>query len=223
MTEIINSEPTEIILNNSSTEEVIQSSALNESVESVASAEVIESSPREEVFASQVVQEIIQSSEVVGGNLTINNYGGDAHYIQGRAVSTDVPADNEALKWNNTTKKWEPGQTVGDLMWAGNEVSSATQMVSGNGYLTNNVSRVTLTLPATATVGQKVGVQGKGAGGWKIQANSGQVIHLEALETIAGGYVNSSHYKVSCTLLCITENTDWAIFAPTGKIKLQTS
>lgn len=110
-----------------------------------------------------------------------------------------------------------------DLVWEGNEVTGATQMVVNNGYTANNVSRVELTLPATATQGQRVGVAGKGAGGWKILQNAGQTIHVGAFPstTGAGGYIQSGHYMDDVVLFCLTANTDWKACWGSGSYNIE--
>ena len=103
------------------------------------------------------------------------------------------------------------------------EITAATQAVVNSGYIANNVTTVTLTLPATAVVGDLVGIVGKGAGGWIIQGNAGQYIHSGPAVTISGGQVKSLHYKDSCTLVCITENTDWAVIWSNGNLGVEVS
>ena len=58
-------------------------------------------------------------------------------------------------------------------------VSGTTQQAVPNiGYLLTNASRVTVTLPASPSVGDVVRVSGLGAGGWTIAQNAGQSINI---------------------------------------------
>lgn len=80
-------------------------------------------------------------------------------------------------------------------------------------YVCNNISIVNVTLPVTAVFGAKIGIHGKGAGGWKIKQNAGQTIHLNRMSTTTGttGYLRSNYYKNSVIIMCITANTDWLV------------
>lgn len=108
--------------------------------------------------------------------------------------------------------------TGGGYSWT--EVTGTSQaMAVNNGYIANNAGLVTLTLPATASVGDTVTVQGKGAGLFRIAQNAGQTIHFGSRDTTtgAGGYLEATQRYDSVELLCITANTDWAVYtAPQG-------
>lgn len=108
----------------------------------------------------------------------------------------------------------------GGYSWT--EVTGTTQaMAVNNGYITNNAAQVDCTLPATASIGDTVIIQGKGAGGWKISQNAGQTIHFGGSDTTtgAGGSLESTQQYDSIELLCITANTDWAVLtAPQGTL-----
>jgi hypothetical protein len=55
------------------------------------------------------------------------------------------------------------------------DVTGTTQQaVSNKGYLADNAAKVTITLPASPTLGDVIQVVGIGAGGWKIAQNAGQ-------------------------------------------------
>lgn len=94
------------------------------------------------------------------------------------------------------------------------EQTGTTQaMAKNNSYVANNASQVVFTLPATAAIGDIVEVTGKGAGGWRIGQNSGQIIRGTSNTTTGtGGYVESNAAQYSgIRLKCITANTDWVI------------
>jgi hypothetical protein len=98
------------------------------------------------------------------------------------------------------------------------EVTGTSQsMAVNNGYIANNVALVTLTLPITASIGDTVILQGKGAGLFKIAQNSGQTIRFGNVSTttgVGGSLTAISQYN-SIELLCITANTDWAVLTGT--------
>jgi len=94
------------------------------------------------------------------------------------------------------------------------EVTGTTQAFAvNNGYIMNNGSQVVGTLPATAAVGDIVQVVGKGAGGWKIAQNSGQIIHVgdTATATGTGGSVESINRYDCIELICIVANTEFNV------------
>lgn len=104
-----------------------------------------------------------------------------------------------------------------------NEVTGTSQTaVVNNGYLTNNVSLVTVTLPSTASVGQIVEVAGSGAGGWRIAQNASQVINfgVSATTTGTGGRLDSVNRYDAVRLICITANTTWSVISSQGNITI---
>lgn len=107
----------------------------------------------------------------------------------------------------------------GGITW--NEVTGTSQsMAVDNGYIANNASLVTLTLPATAAVGKVVRVSGKGAGGWKIAQNASGIIHFGNSDTTTGtgGYLQSTHQRDSVELVCVVANNEWNIISSVGNI-----
>jgi hypothetical protein len=106
------------------------------------------------------------------------------------------------------------------MMW--NSVAGTSQAAAVlNGYVINNALQTTITLPSTMNVGDRVSVQGQGAGGWIIQANSGQTIHIGNVATSVAGSLTSTNQYDSIDLICIIANTTWAsIGGPQGNITL---
>lgn len=108
----------------------------------------------------------------------------------------------------------------GGLTW-NEEVTTSATMAVNNGYIANNAGLVTLTLPATAAIGDTVAVQGKGAGGWLIAQNAGDFINFGDVVTTTGvgGSLASTDDHDSITLVCITANDNWAVLnGPQGII-----
>lgn len=80
-------------------------------------------------------------------------------------------------------------------------VTGTTQTIAANtGYIANNAGLVTLTLPASPTIGDYFMIVGYGAGGWRIAQNASQKIVWDAggvagtNETTAGtgGHMDSN-------------------------------
>lgn len=111
--------------------------------------------------------------------------------------------------------------TGGGISWV--DVTGTTQQMAINtGYVSDNGSLVTLTLPATAAFGDVVEVAGKGAGGWKIAQNAGQIIHCGQWSTTSGtgGSVASTNQYDGIMLLCVTANTTFVMLNSVGNLTL---
>lgn len=107
----------------------------------------------------------------------------------------------------------------GVAAWTEVTGTSASMAVS-NGYIASNAGLVTLTLPATAAVGAIVRVAGKGAGGWSIAQNAGDVINFGSSASTAGvgGSVSSTNRYDSIELVCVTANDTWVVLSSVGNL-----
>lgn len=106
-----------------------------------------------------------------------------------------------------------------DTSWV--EVTGTTQaMQSNKSYGIENAALTTLTLPVTAALGDVIKVFGKGAGGWKIAQNASQKIILGEAETTVGaaGSIESTYQDDIVILTCITANTTWSAYCPSGNL-----
>ena len=56
-------------------------------------------------------------------------------------------------------------------------VTTNTACASNNAYIANSASQLTFTLPASPSLGDRVQVLGLGAGGWQLNANTGQTLY----------------------------------------------
>jgi hypothetical protein len=104
------------------------------------------------------------------------------------------------------------------------EVTGTTQtIVADAGYVANNASLVTFTLPATAAFGTAINIIGKGAGGWAIAQLASQSIRFGSVSTTVGvgGSLSSTNAYDSITLICTTANTTWTMLsAPQGTLTI---
>lgn len=111
----------------------------------------------------------------------------------------------------------------GGITWTDVTGTSATLAVN-NGYVANNAGLVTLTLPATATLGDVIKIVGKGAGGWTIAQNANQAIHLGNAVTTTGvaGSISSTNQYDTIDLVCITSgaSTIWSTNAAVGNLTI---
>lgn len=111
--------------------------------------------------------------------------------------------------------------TTGALPWV--DITGTTQaMVSNTNYIADNAALVTLTLPATAAIGDRFYVVGKGAGMWKVAQNAGQTIYFGNAATTAGvsGYIEATLARDCVELVCVTTNTDFNIIDSVGNITI---
>jgi hypothetical protein len=97
---------------------------------------------------------------------------------------------------------------------------TSAAMAIDNGYVSDNAGLVTLTLPASPVLGSMIRVTGKGAGGWKIAQNAGQLINfgVSTTTTGTGGSLASTNTFDSVTLVCITATTTFNVIASVGNI-----
>lgn len=96
------------------------------------------------------------------------------------------------------------------LSW--NNVAGTTQSAAiNNGYIISNASQTTVTLPATAAQGSIVAVQGFGASGWILTANSGQTIRIGNQVTSTAGSLTSTNLNDSVEVICVVANTTWSV------------
>lgn len=106
---------------------------------------------------------------------------------------------------------------IGSLTW--NDVSGTSQAAAvNNGYIISNAGQTTVTLPATAAEGSVFAVQGKGATGWILQANTGQTIHFGNAATSSAGSLTSTNQWDSVTIVCVTANTTFGVTSAVGNL-----
>jgi len=112
-----------------------------------------------------------------------------------------------------------PVGTNGPIPWIDQTSTSAT-MVINTGYVADNGSLVTLTVPATVPFGSVLAIAGKGAGGWKIQMNTGQTADLGSSATTSAGSLASTNQYDAIELVCVTANTTFVARSAVGNITL---
>ncbi len=107
--------------------------------------------------------------------------------------------------------------TTNFVVW--NDVAGTSQAAAvNNGYIISNSSLTTVTLPATAAEGSIVAVQGKGAAGWVLAANTGQTIKMGSSTTSSAGSLASTNLYDAIEIICITANTTWATRSAVGNL-----
>jgi len=111
----------------------------------------------------------------------------------------------------------------GSAGFSWNSVTGTSQaMTANNGYVANNGSLVTLTLPTTAAFGTQIVVIGKGAGGWAIAQNASQSIVLGSSTTTPGigGSLASTQAKDSVAMICTVADLEFTVISSIGNITI---
>jgi hypothetical protein len=109
-------------------------------------------------------------------------------------------------------------QTVGGVVTWHDQTTTPVTMVAGNAYSANNAGLVTLNVPATAAVGDEFQVQGQGAGGWLVRANTGQVINFGSSPTTSAGSLASTNRYDGVKFVCTVANTTFAVMFAIGNL-----
>lgn len=111
-----------------------------------------------------------------------------------------------------------PPSSGGGVSW--NLISADQVAVVNNGYICNKGTLLVLTLPATSSIGDVIGVAGMNAGLWKVAQGAGQIIHFgnKNTSTGTGGYLASVLTYDTIELLCITANNEWVVTRSIGNI-----
>ncbi len=136
------------------------------------------------------------STITIGGNVTFSG----AHTFTG-TVTADTTVTFPTTGTLATT-------TQGII--SNNVTGTSASMAVSNLYVANNSSLVTLTLPSTAAVGDRLYIRGSGSGGWSIAVNASGLIHVgSSPSTVTTGAVSSTNRYDCVDLTCIVANNEW--------------
>jgi hypothetical protein len=103
-----------------------------------------------------------------------------------------------------------------ELNAKGRLASSTITATSGNlavntSHIVNNAARVTLLLPSASAVGDVIEIVGYGAGGWRLQPNTGQSLHIGGRTITNPTYLDSLIGKEVIRLVCTVTNLEWEV------------
>jgi len=107
--------------------------------------------------------------------------------------------------------------STGSAPWVDQTTTPVTMTVN-TAYIVDNAGLVTLTIPATAAIGDSFTIVGKGAGGWLIQANAGQTVNLGTSASSVAGTLASTNRWDAMEITCVTANTTFACRSVQGSI-----
>ncbi len=99
-------------------------------------------------------------------------------------------------------------------------VTGSTQAISNNnGYVANNATLVTFTLPATSAVGNLIKIVGL-QGSWVLAQNSGQSVIIGNTATTGGvgGSLASTNANDTVSLVCVVANTTYIVDNSMGNL-----
>ncbi len=109
--------------------------------------------------------------------------------------------------------------SVSALSWV-DQTTTPVTMAINTGYVMDDASLITATLPATAALGSMLKIIGKGAGLWKIAQAAGQSIVFDGVTSTVGvtGYLASTLAADCIEMICTTANTTWTVSSSVGNI-----
>lgn len=135
------------------------------------------------------------------------------------SYETLIAGDNDIPNKKYVDSMSGGGISGGGINWT-EIITTSVNMTENTGYIVNNNSLVSLTLPLTCAVGKTLKIAGKGNGGWKILQNTMQVIHFGFFDTAIGttGYLQNQHKYDSIELLCVTADLEFLVLNSFGNI-----
>jgi hypothetical protein len=104
-----------------------------------------------------------------------------------------------------------PNESGNIVVFTWNNITTTPiQMITDNGYIANNGTSVTFTLPLTSNVGDILEINGNNTN-WIVLQNAGQNINVGTTSTTVGvvGNISSQTLFNSIRLLCVVANTTW--------------
>lgn len=123
---------------------------------------------------------IIYGSEI--GSLTATGSGTTVTLNPDSVVSNPNIVSSAVIRYSNKSSI---------NIWA--DATTSRTMIAGTGYFANDAAAVTLTIPSSGSTGDVFAIQGMGAGGWVLQANTGQVVNVGNSPTTTAGSVSSTN------------------------------
>lgn len=130
-------------------------------------------------------------------------------------TSSGLPASSGMIGGSGISISNSSGSITIAALTSGSNWTTVTGTASNtnvlSSYITNNAGLVTLTLPANFAVGDSIRVIGFGAGGWRVQANTGDIIHYGSQVTSAAGSLSSAGQYDTLWLFGVVANTEWTV------------
>lgn len=101
------------------------------------------------------------------------------------------------------------------------ETGSTVSATTFSEYITDNATGVTVTLPTTASVGDKLKITGK-QGLWVLAQNAGETVYFGNTNTTTGvgGSLTATDAGDCIEIVCLVEDTDWRVSASVGNVTI---
>jgi hypothetical protein len=145
-----------------------------------------------------------------GNSINANQSGLQSYDGAGNWVGTTLTSSSANLTISNPNGVGgNPTFNLSGIMTWNDTTGTSQALSTFNGYVSDNASLVTFTLPATANLGDVIQILGKAAGGWKIAQNASQQINVGKVSTTSGvsGSVASTNQWDTIELRCVTAGT----------------
>lgn len=139
--------------------------------------------------ATSFVENVGSAAPAAG---VLNVVGGAGIQTSGSGNTITITATGAGFTWNTIAGNVQP-------------------LVAENGYINGFAGLTVYSLPAVAAVGDTFQILGQGAGGWRIDQNAGQQIHVSGTSTTVGvlGSVASANLRDCIELVCSVANTEF--------------
>ena len=124
--------------------------------------------------------------------------------------ATKVPTQQSVKAYVDTNKRIDWTVVTGTSQAA----------VVNHGYISDNSSRVVITLPSGASAGAVLRIAGAGSGGWRLAQNTGDQIIFGGVSTTTGasGYLESTEQHDAVEL--VKTSSSWLVVSSHGNIEV---
>lgn len=175
-------------------------------------------------FEAQLLKKLTEQLKGSTKVIQIHSGGGLAAMPLNRIPGVNItnPQNGDVLTYQSSTKTWVNSVGgAGGTYYTWEEITAVSKQAQINyAYVTNNNSRIEITLPVDTQLGDRVRVAGKGSGGWAVVQNSGQIIHFgnrDSTAGVTGGLLSGNRYD-SIELVCIEPDTEFLVITSVGNI-----
>jgi hypothetical protein len=123
---------------------------------------------------------------------------------------------------NGTALTWETPSSGATWMTKATATADGTAAVNYSYTIIHGTpaNLLTLTLPATAAVNDRVAIIGYTAGMWKLVAASGDTIKVIGATTSAGGYIAATTAFDCVEVVCVVADTTWVACSSMGNLTI---
>ncbi len=172
------------------------------------------------LFRNARMYDVAADKEASAKKMLDDAYQNDRPGLQGRELTRLQSIFERKSMFSNAFYNNIPSVEVSQLTWI--TIDTATTASSQFGYFTNNATtRVVVTLPLLADIGDEIEIAGRGAAGWKLAQNAGQhiIFNSNTTTTGTGGYLESTLATDAVRLIYQASN-EWHVIGSQGNITI---